>query len=102
MLKVVGHRLMVKPDPVETKTESGIFLAKDEKAYREATMSGEVVGMGENAFYGFADNKPWCALGDHIVYARHSGKFVTDPETQEEYYVINDEDVQVVIVKGSK
>lgn len=96
-LEVAGHRIMVKPDPIEMKTESGIILGINEKAYREATMSGTVVGMGRSAYYGFADNQPWCAVGDHIIFARHTGKFVTDPKTKDEFYVINDEDVQVVI-----
>lgn len=102
MLEVVGHRLMIMPDPVEKKTESGIILGIDEKKYREATMSGKVVGIGPNAFVGFGDSTPWCSIGDHIIFARHSGKFVSDPQTKEEFYVINDEDVQVVIKEKGK
>ena len=102
MLEVVGHRIMVIPDPVETRTESGLILAKDEKAYREATQSGKVVGLGNTAYVGFADGIPWCNVGDHIIYARHTGKFVTDPDTKEEFYVINDEDVQAIIKKEEK
>jgi co-chaperonin GroES (HSP10) len=102
MLQVVGHRVLVRPDPVETKTQSGIVLVKDERLYREATMSGEVVQIGESAWVGFADNKPWCQVGDKIIYARHTGKFVTDPDTEEELYVINDEDVQVIVKQKEK
>ena len=96
-LQVVGHTLMIKPEEIEKRTASGIYLAKDEKLYREATMRGQVVQLGPNAFVGFADNKPWCSVGDNIVYARHSGKFVVDPETEEEFYISNDEDVQVIV-----
>ena len=98
-LQVVGHRVMIKPDPVETKTASGLILAKDERAYREATQSGEVVQIGPNAFVGFGDSEPWCSVGDFVIYARHTGKFVSDPQTKEEFYIINDEDVQVRIIK---
>lgn len=109
MLQVVGHRLMINPDPVETVTASGIVLAKDEKLYREATHSGTVVQIGPNAFVGFADSSPWCSVGDRIIYARHAGKFVEDPEEidektkkPKEYYIINDEDVQVIIKEKDK
>ena len=101
-LQVVGHRLLIKPDPVEKKTESGIILARDERAYREATMAGTIVQIGPTAWQGFGDSRPWAKVGDHIIYARHTGKFVTDPETKEEFYVINDEDCQVVITERIK
>lgn len=106
MLQVVGHRLMIDPDPVEKTTASGIVLALDERKYREATHQGTVVQIGPNAFVGFADSKPWCSVGDRIIYARHAGKFVEDPDEidektnkPKEYYIINDEDVQVIISK---
>lgn len=110
MLKVVGHRLMIDPDPVELEHKiaggPSIILAKDERLYREATGSGTVVQIGPTAFVGFADSSPWCAVGDRIIYARHAGKFVEDPEEidpktkrPKEYYIINDEDVQVIIQK---
>ena len=85
------------PDEIEKRTASGIYLPKDEKLYREATMQGKVVQIGPNAFVGFADSKPWCSVGDDIIFARHTGKFVTDPETKEEFLVINDEDCQVIV-----
>lgn len=103
-LQVVGHRLMIDPDPVETVTKSGLILAKDERLYREATHIGTVVQIGPNAFVGFADSEPWCSVGDRIIYARHAGKFVEDPDEidpntkkPKEYYIINDEDVQVIV-----
>jgi co-chaperonin GroES (HSP10) len=99
-LQVAGHRILINPDPVETKTDSGIVLVKDERAYREATMSGTVVQVGETAYMGFGDDRKWCKEGDRVIYAKFTGKFVTDPETEQEYYVINDEDVQVIITKG--
>ncbi len=101
-IEIVGHRVLIDPDPVETKTQSGIVLVKDEARYREATMSGTVVQIGSTAWQGFGDNQPWCKVGDKIIYAKYTGKFVTDPETEKEYYVINDEDVQVKITNKGK
>lgn len=93
---------MIKPDPVERQTASGLILAKDERQYRAATDVGTVVDVGETAWYGFADGRKWCKVGDRIQYARYAGKFVTDPETDEEFVIVNDDDVQVIIVKGKE
>lgn len=101
-LEIVGHRILIDPDPVETKTDSGIVLVKDERAYREATTAGTVVQVGETAYMGFADDRKWVKIGDRVIYAKYTGKFVTDPETEKEYYVINDEDIQVKITKGKE
>src|SRR5690348_7913968 len=106
-IKVVGHRLLIKPDPVEKEYEisgTGLKLAliKDEKAYRAAVDSGEVVGIGNTAFKFGVTNEPWVALGDRVQYHRYSGKFVVDPETEQEYVVVNDEDIHLIITKGQE
>jgi len=85
----------VKPDPVEREYK-GIIIAIDEKAERAATGSGVVVQIGPACW---PDQEPWCKVGDHIIFARHSGKFHKDVDTGEDYVMINDEDVQIVIIE---
>ena len=95
MIEVLGHRLLIKPKDVETKTAGGIVLAVDTKAERTATQEGTVVQVGPNAFKLEAlGGVSWVASGDEVIFARYAGKQVKDPETKEEYFVINDEDVQ--------
>lgn len=106
--KAVGFRLVVKPDPVEKKTASGIVLATNETMERNATTSGRVLDIGPEAFRsynrtaGFNAYVPWCKIGDRITYAKYAGKWVRtgvilDDGKEEELLIINDEDVTSVI-----
>jgi co-chaperonin GroES (HSP10) len=105
MLQVVGQRILVKPDNLEHEAklgDSGVTIqivrpGDLEKAERNATDIGTVVQLSEIAYLDIADGTKWCEVGDRIIYAKHSGKWITDPDTQEEFYAIRDEDVQAVI-----
>ena len=104
-LVVVGFRVLIKPDPIETKTESGIILnyGNDEARHRAGTQTGTIEQVGPMAWknadlgYGTPGWEPWVKPGDRVLFSKYSGKFVTDPVTKEEYIVINDQDVQVKI-----
>ena len=95
MIKAVAFRIVVKPDPVEVKTKSGIVIALDEGQERRATVSGTIVDIGEDAWAAFKTKSPHAGLkiGDRVIYARYAGKWVKDPDTEEEYVVMNDEDI---------
>jgi chaperonin GroES len=103
-LRAVGHRVIVKPDPIETKTAGGIILKINEKMERSASQKGTVLMVGpmawKNEVYGFGLEgwTPWCKAGDRVFFAKYAGKFidVTDEET---VIVLNDEDIQAVIEK---
>lgn len=115
-LQVLGHRLLIKPDSLEEQIEIPEAL-KDknfvvqkpvqlQKLEEAGTQSGVVLQVGPMAWKAF-DGKdplwaPWVTTGDHIIFARYAGKFVTDPETQERFMVINDEDVQVKITSKTE
>jgi len=114
-LKPVGHRLIVKP--VDIDKAMGLSVSEDLKKLgftvqtgigeadyvKMATDRGIVTSVGPMAWkhpdYGYPSQewKPWCKVGDEIVFGKYAGKLVTDPETQEEYFVINDEDVQLLV-----
>jgi co-chaperonin GroES (HSP10) len=108
-LKVVGHRLLVKPKELETKSKGGIVISygPDEKARRAAVSLGTVVGVGETAWanpalgFGTTAWVPWCGIGDEIYYTKFAADLVDDPNTGETYALINDVDVQVVVTKES-
>ena len=108
-LKVPGHRVLIKPDALETKTESGIVIAYGdmEKRYQEATTKGVVIEVGPLAWKDSAfrpdlpEWQPWCKPGDEVIYAKYSGKFVTDPDNpDEQFYLTNDIDIQVVVERS--
>jgi len=99
MLEVVGHRILIKPKELEKKTESGILLeyGEAEKRHRAATMEGVIAGIGPLAWHDWGDGSNWVSVGDKVLFAQYAGKLVTDPESKEDFFVVNDEDVQVRI-----
>ena len=107
-LRAVGHRVIVRPDPIETKTSGGIILKVDEKREAAASQKGTVVMVGpmawKNEVYGFGLEgwEPWCKAGDRVFFAKYAGKFIRtsdNPSDQDWVVVLNDEDIQAVIEK---
>lgn len=97
-LEPAGHRLLVVPDVVEDR-EGTLFLApatmerrKNEKIF------GTVAKIGPDAFKAFGGTD-WCQVGDHICFAKFAGFTITDPDTKEQFRVMNDEDVILVHTK---
>lgn len=102
MIKAPGYRLLVRPDEIKKKTESGILIeyADNEKLEKGARITGTVVDIGPEC-WGMDKNpnkEPWCKVGDQIYWAKYAGKQVVDPETQIDYIILNDEDVCGVLV----
>ena len=70
-----GWRLLVLPFTPKEKTKGGILFSQEQldKA-RIATTCGYVLKMGDLAY---ADkdkfNKPWCKVGDWVMFARYAG-----------------------------
>jgi co-chaperonin GroES (HSP10) len=105
MIKVCGHRLLVKPigyledDPTYQRAKAlGLTIAdhEDNKRARESVDQGTVVQVGPTAFNDFG-GAAWCKEGDKIVYAKFAGKLIVDPDTQDKFYAINDEDVVAIV-----
>lgn len=96
-LQVVGHRIMLEPVDIQRKTDWDFVLdvGDDWKREKAATIKGRIVGIGETAWMGFADNRPWAKLGDVVYFAKYSGKFIKHQGV--EYVIINDEDVQCIV-----
>ncbi len=101
-VKAVGHRVIVKPDPVETQSKGGLILAVDEKREAAAAQRGTVFDIGnmawKNTLYGYGLDgwEPWCKVGDRVFFARYAGKMFRDGS--EVYSVMNDEDIQCLII----
>lgn len=77
-----------------------------EKMVESATVEGTVVSVGPWAFKAYFRSlngeKFECPVkeGDTITYARYAGQEWIDPDTEEKYTVLNDEDVHCILVKG--
>lgn len=118
-IKPTGHRVLVQSDVIETKTQSGLILAVDEKLEVGAKVTGTVVDIGPTAYmhpdlggipvvndHGRVvahKPNPWIKVGDRVYWSKYAGKRVVDPsdpltETTEKVLVIlNDEDIVGVI-----
>ena len=99
-LEPLGNRVIVLPDPVEEVSAGGIILNLDERQERAACSTGTIVDFGPSAWLDpILGGEPWVDKGDRVVFAKYSGKFVTDPDDDKEYVVVNDDAIQARIVK---
>ncbi len=111
MIKPCGHRLVVKPykqeqvdEILKKATESGFLkdfqIVNTNKDREDASVDkGVVESIGPTAWKDFGSD-PWCAVGDVILFAKFAGKVVQDPDTKENVFILNDEDVVAVVTEG--
>lgn len=87
----IGYRVVVLPDPVEETTEAGIVLPETvTKMGKAATTKGTLLQKGPMVEHGVKE----IPIGARIAYAKYAGKFVDNPEDENNPFVImNDEDV---------
>ena len=97
MLTPVLHRIIVKLDPVEETTQSGIVIPKELiKKERKAVEIGTVISIGETAFKDYGGSINTVEVGDRVIIAQYSGKEVQDTNG-DTFVVINDEDILVIV-----
>lgn len=106
MIKPKAIGLVIRPDSLEQADpiyarakRAGFELAETDDIKREkaGVDKGVVLAIGPDAWKAYG-SEPWCQVGDYIAYARYAGKRITDPETNEDVLVINDEDVVAIII----
>lgn len=94
--KVAGWRVVVDPaynkfvDLGEGKT---LEIVQTDRMGIAATTKGRVVSVGDAAYKDARYHGVWCKEGDVVLYARHGGVIIEDPDTQKKYVVLNDEDI---------
>ena len=111
MIKPCGHRLVVKAfkqeevdEVLKRASESGFLkdfqIINSNKKREDASVDkGVVLSIGPTAWKDFGSD-PWCKVGDTILFAKFAGKVVEDPETKEDVFILNDEDVVAVVQEG--
>lgn len=111
MIKPCGHRLVVKAFKQEEVDEvlkaaakseflKGFEIINSNKKREDASVDkGVVQAIGPTAWKDFGGD-PWCKVGDTILFAKFAGKVVEDPETKEDVFILNDEDVVAVVQEG--
>lgn len=98
MLKPLGHRLLVEPENLEEKTGTGIIIKWDDRE-KKAVQIGKILAIGETAWKEFGGDA-WAEVGDRVYFARYSGAWLTDPEDNKEYLLLNDEDIIAKVNKN--
>jgi co-chaperonin GroES (HSP10) len=90
--RATGHRLLLKGDDVEEKTESGIILAaRTVDATKSLAVWATVVEIGWDAWSDKSTD--YCQVGDRILVGQYAGKFHISPVDNVEYRFLNDLDV---------
>jgi len=94
-MKPTEYRVLVKPDPVEKKTEGGIVLPESIVEEREmAQQKGTLVSVGGNAFEDWSGSIP--AEGDRIMFGKYKG-FEAEGLDGETYRLCNDKDITAIL-----
>lgn len=87
----LGIRVVLKPF-IETTTKGGIVVARDERSQAINTDKGEVLMVGDAAWYD-KPVKPNVKAGDKVYYAKWGAKVIRDEDNGDFYIICNDEDV---------
>jgi len=109
MIKPLLHRIIVKQQKLNEAHKDyqraeaiGIIIPEheDNKRAQAGVDKGTVVAIGPTAYRDFNVDVP-VSVGDVVAFARFSGKTIVDPETDEEFVALNDEDL-VAILTGKQ
>ncbi len=109
MIEPCGYRVLVKllkPEDVDgvfkSTSASGIIIPKTQEAERreQSIDMAYVISLGPTAYKDHG-GEPWCAKGDIVAFAKYGGKTVKDLDTDEQYQVLNDDDIVAVIKRGA-
>ena len=93
-LKPLGDRVIVKQEPEEEKTKSGIVLPESAK---EKPQEGTVIAVGEGRVLDSGQKVPVAVkVGDKIIYSKYGGTEVKIDG--EEYIILGERDI--LAVKG--
>jgi chaperonin GroES len=91
----VEYNVLIRQERVEERTKGGLVLpGETQEREKHAQTRGVIVAVSPMAFT-FDDwpvEEPKPQVGQRVVFAKHSGTFVTG-EDGEEYRVIKDRDI---------
>jgi chaperonin GroES len=97
MIVPAGHRVLVKIDEAETQTKGGIIIAQTiADKNTEAGIFGTLVAVGETAWKDFG-GRAWAVVGDRVMIAKYGGFVAQEPDSDDKFRILNDEDIVAVI-----
>ena len=96
--RATGHRILLKPDPIEKTTEGGIILTAktldQEKAVNEWAT---VLEIGHECWCDKSTD--YCEVGDRVLVGKYTGKFQISPVDGQEYRFLQDLDIITPLVE---
>lgn len=107
VLELVGHRVAVKVDEVQTQSEGGILLVQDERLELVKTQTGCVVSIGPDCWKAYrkvdqngreVNGQPWVGVGQRVLFTKYASQFIEDPETKEVFALMNDSDIIAKVI----
>ena len=88
----IGDRVVVKPEPAEEKTQSGIVLPDTAK---EKPQEGTIIGVGTGRMLDNGQRVPVeVKVGDHIIFAKYGGTEIKIGH--EEYVILSERDILAI------
>ena len=87
-VKPLSDRVLVKPNPAEAKTASGLFIPDTAK---EKPLMGKVVAVGP----GTAEIKMEVKVGDMVIYGKYAGTELS--HEGEDYLVMKQSDLIAIV-----
>ena len=87
-VKPLSDRVLVKPNPAEEKTASGLFIPDTAK---EKPLMGKVVAVGP----GTAEIKMEVKVGDMVIYGKYAGTELS--HEGEDYLIMKQSDLIAVV-----
>lgn len=87
-----GSKILVYPDPIQERTESGLYVATPSELERMkmAQTEGVVIALGNLAYHDQAE--PWCVPGERVIFAKFAG-IMSKGKDGKDYRFLNDLDV---------
>lgn len=97
----IGRRLLLSTKPIEEKTAGGLIVVKETRDQdRLAVHEGIVEEIGHNCWSDVGDGRPWCKVGDKVMFQRYAGLFIWDADEgkfRDDFIFLNDLDVIATI-----
>ena len=92
-LKPLGDRVLIKPEPAEQKTATGLYIASNAQ---EKPQRGEVVAVGAGKLNDKGERMPIdVKVGDTVIYGKYGGNEVKIDG--EDYLLMRADDIYAVV-----
>lgn len=106
----VGHRLLIALPTMAQQSAGGIIIPTEvNERERAAAVVGTVLAVGDDAYKDlrrFPSGKPWCKLGDKVLFSRYAGQRFKSKDRESgamvEYRMLNDDEITGTVPDGAE